>query len=1123
MRRPSPPVLDGISVSNRLRTFAALCLALSLAFGATRLMAVDNAWVHEWEIDGLVQSAEAETYANGCDGKVGIPFGMSPGWVRVGGSTDPHAPIVEAQGQILDPQQYIAALGSDAKDFNTKTNAFVNYTDAPQNHFARDLNIFLTLDPEYRHLLSDGSFQEGDSNERGNMEIEWERGGIPMYAFPAMGDRLHVFGTHIFDCGHGDGFLDWIPGVTDPDIYRTEIHSPFGWVVYRQTADADAIPGGKDTNSPWQWYGDGDLQGMAVTLPTTGLLNTPVQATVADVYFSSFGGDAVESVNGCEDADDPDVICENYSRRPELNGGSDIDSWKWANPILDRDYAFVVPAPPVPSGAPGDVQMIFELEDRCAEVPVDPTIPNKHDHKEALEEVEGITILGGLGTKYAKDWPIGAARCNHAPTGAVPYTVEVDRGTSGSFESWNKTERPAIRVTIRAKTGNNGLDGDGDDPQYPNNDYISFAYRVKVAWDYAPAAADRARTFRADFDTLRVYDDGDPCQLPPDDGEWIISLRVNDQTIHPVEGSAPDDIDDDTTPEPFWEEDAVDDAKCGGSGDYRSYEMGTDNAAVLSRIITALPGANIEVWDRTYDKDHGSYDDLAPVFRQFFPQPGPGGSASHSIGTTNPDIPVAHTIHFSLNDVSNPIPINGPLTVGSPQYGENADTSFRIRVKGTTPLTLSPPSGVSGFQYRVWELADPANEPGHWQYDYNDSDGLVVDLPDTGAGVYIVEWATVLGGSPNAIVSERSRMEVELDNVAPTLSLPADFSVFANSAAGATVTYEATATDNLPGPVTVVCAPPTGNVFPNGANGPRTTTVNCTATDAVTNESAGAFNVTVTSPHGYINDYALMGIEWLDAAQGDRAISGGVGVYDVSAGIPGQAGTELRLGNDGIVPTTSNIAAHSVRLGAGVKAGDVYSVTPLIAGANSVYTSRTACGPGPASLTKCAFVPLWSSLPTFVYAASAGTTPPLGANTSLPPGDYGALVLKSKAVVVLSAGSYSFTRIELGPNAKITYTSPATEVRVSGRVEFKSGAGVIQPVPGGAPHLKLYVGGADLAANKPAVDVFPGSTIGANVYVLNGTLAVGNKSTLVGAFIARRIQLGSNVTVTRDSAFVQQP
>jgi len=69
----------------------------------------------------------------------------------------------------------------------------------------------------------------------------------------------------------------------------------------------------------------------------------------------------------------------------------------------------------------------------------------------------------------------------------------------------------------------------------------------------------------------------------------------------------------------------------------------------------------------------------------------------------------------------------------------------------------------------------------------------------------------------------------------PVLTLPADITAEATSAAGAAVSFTVTATDNA----TVVCTPPSGSVFPLG-----TTTVNCTAT-ASTGTASGSFHVTV--------------------------------------------------------------------------------------------------------------------------------------------------------------------------------------------------------------------------------------------------------------------------------------
>jgi hypothetical protein len=71
---------------------------------------------------------------------------------------------------------------------------------------------------------------------------------------------------------------------------------------------------------------------------------------------------------------------------------------------------------------------------------------------------------------------------------------------------------------------------------------------------------------------------------------------------------------------------------------------------------------------------------------------------------------------------------------------------------------------------------------------------------------------------------------------APTLSLPANFSVIADDTFGITVAYDATADQNA----TVVCTPASGSFFPIGA-----TTVNCTATNAFGVSSTGSFTIAV--------------------------------------------------------------------------------------------------------------------------------------------------------------------------------------------------------------------------------------------------------------------------------------
>ena len=78
------------------------------------------------------------------------------------------------------------------------------------------------------------------------------------------------------------------------------------------------------------------------------------------------------------------------------------------------------------------------------------------------------------------------------------------------------------------------------------------------------------------------------------------------------------------------------------------------------------------------------------------------------------------------------------------------------------------------------------------------------------------------------------------DTTAPALSLPGNIVAEATSAAGASVSYTASATDLVDGPVAINCSPVSGSTFALG-----TTLVNCSATDSAGNTASASFSVTV--------------------------------------------------------------------------------------------------------------------------------------------------------------------------------------------------------------------------------------------------------------------------------------
>src|SRR6185295_9433587 len=83
------------------------------------------------------------------------------------------------------------------------------------------------------------------------------------------------------------------------------------------------------------------------------------------------------------------------------------------------------------------------------------------------------------------------------------------------------------------------------------------------------------------------------------------------------------------------------------------------------------------------------------------------------------------------------------------------------------------------------------------------------------------------------------------DTTGPVVTVPANATIEATSAAGAVYTFAATATDVLDGAIATTCTPASGSTFPFGP-----TTVNCTATDAHGNHSTASFTVTVHDTTG---------------------------------------------------------------------------------------------------------------------------------------------------------------------------------------------------------------------------------------------------------------------------------
>ena len=101
-------------------------------------------------------------------------------------------------------------------------------------------------------------------------------------------------------------------------------------------------------------------------------------------------------------------------------------------------------------------------------------------------------------------------------------------------------------------------------------------------------------------------------------------------------------------------------------------------------------------------------------------------------------------------------------------------------------------------------------------------------------------YCYALDSSANQTNSSVFTVTVE-DTTEPTVDVPADITVGGTSAAGAVVTFSATASDTVDGALVPACTPASGSLFPRA-----TTTVSCIATDLAGNEKTETFTITVT-------------------------------------------------------------------------------------------------------------------------------------------------------------------------------------------------------------------------------------------------------------------------------------
>jgi hypothetical protein len=176
--------------------------------------------------------------------------------------------------------------------------------------------------------------------------------------------------------------------------------------------------------------------------------------------------------------------------------------------------------------------------------------------------------------------------------------------------------------------------------------------------------------------------------------------------------------------------------------------------------------------------------------------------------------------------------------------GNSANGSFTVTVGDTTGPVLGAPSDVtaeaSGASGAVVTYTSPTAT------DAVDGVRSVSCLPASGSTFSLGTTVVTCTASDTRENSTESAFSVTVeDTTKPTLTLPADLEAEATSAAGAVVTFSASATDTVDSSVDVLCSPASGSTFALG-----TAAVTCSAADDAGNTTDGTFNVTVEDTTG---------------------------------------------------------------------------------------------------------------------------------------------------------------------------------------------------------------------------------------------------------------------------------
>jgi hypothetical protein len=271
---------------------------------------------------------------------------------------------------------------------------------------------------------------------------------------------------------------------------------------------------------------------------------------------------------------------------------------------------------------------------------------------------------------------------------------------------------------------------------------------------------------------------------------------------------------------------------------------------------------------------------------------GPGGAPVTYTSPTASDL-VDGAVAVSCSPASGSTFVLGSTQVtcsAQDNAGNSASTHFDVTVEDTTPpdLTVSSdivkeatgPSGAAvSFVATAHDLVDPSPSVTC------KVGSTTVHSGDTFALGTVTVSCAAKDASNNVSTAQTFDVTVQ-DTTGPALTLPSNIIVTAATNSGKVVTYSASATDLVDGPVSITCVPASGSTFSVGS-----TTVNCSAVDSRNNSTTGSFTITVDySWTGFFqpidNEPACNSVKAGSAIPVKFSLSGYQGMSVIASGYP---------------------------------------------------------------------------------------------------------------------------------------------------------------------------------------------------------------------------------------------